>query len=139
MSYSVLKSVQKRLKLLSTSLQVITSCHLSWARSSRKACILCLDMSCLQMFFVVGLRAAWLGCMKVMKWSLMSFIITPVTSSELFAFVNIWSISEILPLQILVALLIDCMKPCCIELSIKFIAVLLDSRFIRFMLESIKM
>jgi hypothetical protein len=91
----VLKSLQNSSRLVLTSLELYTSCHvmlLRWVRKllilvgfiSRKLFVLC--------FLPVG---GVVSVKKLIKWSLMSEIIVPVLmfSGEL-EFVSMWSIKE---------------------------------------------
>ena len=138
-SYKVLKSCQKRLKLSSTSSQANTFLHLRLPRSSLNLAILCLDISCLRACFLEECIEVRLGWIKVMKWSLMSLIITPELTVGFLELVKIWSISEIFSLKILVALFTVCINPCCNAHSKKLIAFAFRLRLIKFILESMKM
>ena len=78
------------------------------------------------------------GWRKVVKWSLMSFIMTPEVKDKFLELVKIWSIKEILSLKIRVALLIVWMNPYCIAFSMRLEAAGVRLSLRRLMLESVK-
>ena len=132
------KSCQNSEKLVFTSLQFRTSLQFSNLRLSLNLVMFCLDMSLLLIGFCLREGRGREGCKKVVKWSLISLTIVPEVMVNCFVFVKMWSIKDILSLNIRVAFPIVWMNPYCIAFSIRLLAVGTVFSFSRLILESVK-